>query len=264
MRVYLLVLLSLAAFPAQAQADQTDQAVQAKTKLCESANFRFAGWQPPSIDSLDLRSFEKSGDSLIDQVQFNAQRSPAGHSYLGKKYLARLFGYDGNFKDETMSDWIARESYQRQGGNTLRAVWEKWYYEHPKKLQIPLYPHNPKLGPEDPRRLFHSQAEIYEYSQCVLQDVMKAKCEQRLGFKLDWNLHQVEVHKRADGDFYCAASWINDNKAYAAKMRQKSEAVSAAQEFRASRDGKVTSAESGGSSNQNRGFVPGAARAGAN
>jgi hypothetical protein len=98
-----------------------------------------------------------------------ARPGPYGHSELGFRYLARLFGYPGRFgKREDVEDWLVREEHdhyaQKKG---LWNLWDRWVVHAPKRLSVPRGRFSALPVNGNPRMFFLDERDRYAHSRCL-------------------------------------------------------------------------------------------------
>ena len=125
-------------FVATALAAEDDS--EPRPQYCEEPKVLIRG-EPEKHDSPrdeDILNPEEKGNPELAR-RLAATPGPYGHSELGFRYLARLFGYPGRFGTKDMvEEWIVlQEAENRSLKQGLWELWEKWAIEGPKRLAVP-------------------------------------------------------------------------------------------------------------------------------
>ena len=108
---------------------------------CEEPGFILRG-EPErhsDPDDEDVLNAEERGNLRLAR-RLAASPGPYGHSALGYRYIARLFGYRGRFgSPRLVEDWILNQEADRFGRRKgMWKVWEHWVMHPPKLVEIRL------------------------------------------------------------------------------------------------------------------------------
>lgn len=134
-----------------------------------------------------------------------AEPGPYGHSEMGFRYLARMFGYPEEFRGrERVERWIAEQEVNRPAENRgLRKLWERWVVNAPKRLATPMGPVGQIPADGNPEIFFRDLYEKADHSSCVQLDIAKLRCENYLGGRQIQSTDSV-YFGRPGGRGYCA------------------------------------------------------------
>lgn len=113
---------------------------QEEPKFCEEPSNVILRNDPPDRSKIapSLLNPEEMTDSEAGR-KLASTPGPYGHSELGFRYLARLFGYPHKFEGrEKVEAWIAeQEINNRRQKNGLRKIWQKWVVKGEYRLSVP-------------------------------------------------------------------------------------------------------------------------------
>jgi hypothetical protein len=131
---------------------------------------------------------------------------PYGHSELGFRHLARLFGYPGKFGDkEKVEEWISLEeinNYQVKRG--LRQIWQEWVVEGKKRLPVPTGAVAEIPANASAQIFFDDLADLTDHARCVGDALDKKYCENYVG-QIWWSAEdRVSFGKPEKGKRVCA------------------------------------------------------------
>lgn len=160
------------------------------------------GQMPPLLSAEEAKDPE-AGRNLA------AQPGPYGHSELGFRYLARLFGYPGDFSggQPAVERWIAEEETNHYLENKgMRGVWEKWVVNAPKRLSVPVGPVSRIPANANPDIFFSNVYQKASLGRCISMDLAVLQCENYLGYVKLKKGHVVYFGKPG-GRAPCKAHW---------------------------------------------------------
>ncbi len=138
-----------------------------------------------------------------------AQPGPYGHSELGFRYLARLFGYPGDFQggQPAVERWVAEQEVNNYLENKgLKQVWEKWVVNAPKRLSVPVGPVRRIPADANPDIFFKNIYEKASLGRCISFDLAELQCENHLGY-VNLKKGHVVYFGKPGGRAPCKAHW---------------------------------------------------------
>ncbi|MCO5144317.1 MAG: hypothetical protein M9962_14615 [Oligoflexia bacterium] len=119
---------------------------------------------------------EKEKQDPLALQKLASQSGQHGHSELGYRYLARLFGYDGEFREDTnIKDELAKKNYPLEVG--LLEAWDKWVVNAKKRLTVPLGPVDEIPEKAGPDIFFEDVADQLKYTKCIQDEIGTSLCE---------------------------------------------------------------------------------------
>jgi hypothetical protein len=157
-----------------------DASPDARPQYCGEPIFIIHG-EPEAHDSPrdeEVLSTEENADPELAQ-SLAATPGPYGHSELGFRYLARLFGYPGKFTTrEQVEKWLISqeaEKYSQKKG--LWKIWEHWVVNSKKRLAVPrgAVSELPRNG--DPDMFFLDARDRATHAHCVKLEIATQLCE---------------------------------------------------------------------------------------
>lgn len=175
--------------------------------LCQEPGYKIkappVAQAPESVAALlnpEEAADAESGRKLV------AKPGPYGHSEMGFRYLARLFGYPGEFRGrEGVERWVAEQEVNRPAENRgLRKLWDRWVVNAPKRLATPVGPVRKIPADGSPEVFFRDLYEKAEHTRCVQQEIATLRCENYLGGRTLQSTDHV-YFGRAGGRGFCAA-----------------------------------------------------------
>lgn len=147
---------------------------------CDEPIFIIHG-EPEAHDSPrdeEVLSAEEAADPELAQM-LAATPGPYGHSELGFRYLARLFGYQGNFAThEEVEAWlVTQEAKDHAHKKGLWKIWEHWVVNADKRLAVPrgAVSDLPRNG--DPNMFFLDARDRATHARCVKLEIATRLCE---------------------------------------------------------------------------------------
>ena len=192
-----LAILLLASAPAFAVEDPSDP----RPVYCEEPNYIVRG-EPEAHDSPrdeDVLNPEEAADPAIAQT-LAATPGPYGHSELGFRYLARLFGYTGSFSSrEKVEAWLSSQEAEHNAAKKgMWKLWEKWVVNPGKRLAVPRVAVSelPRYG--DPDMFFLDSRDRAAHSKCLKTELAAQLCQNYEG--------RGRAFKDADMILYSASS----------------------------------------------------------
>lgn len=144
-------------------------------KFCEPPDYLVRA--PASLPSFELESLltrqEKEKPGSLEELF--RRPGPFGHSELGFRHLARVFGYKGSFgKASEVELWIVK----REATDTLYrgsyALWKKWVSEPETALK----PRHPEV---EFTSFFTQPKDSVEFSSCLSTELSRLRCENYIG-----------------------------------------------------------------------------------
>jgi hypothetical protein len=198
----LLYFLATASFAADDTAD--------RPKYCDEPEYLIRG-EPEKHASPrdeDLLNPEEQADPALAQ-QLAASPGPYGHSELGFRYLARLFGYPGRFgSQKQIEDWIMlQEAQDPQMKKGLWQVWEHWVVNSPKRLSVPRGPVRELPLDGNPDMFFLDIRDRAAHARCLKVELSAQFCVNYLGrdrpLKPKDMVHYASTPAGADKFGYC-------------------------------------------------------------
>jgi hypothetical protein len=156
----------------------------------------------------ELLNAEEASDPDLAQ-SLAATPGPYGHSELGFRYLARVFGYPGKFTTrEAVEAWLVTqeaEGHARKKG--LWEVWEHWVVNANKRLSVPRGAVNALPRNGDPDMFFIDNRDRMAHARCVKVEIATKLCENYYGRnrKMMENdvVHFAGTNKGAEKFGYC-------------------------------------------------------------
>lgn len=159
----------------------------------------------PNTSAFDLTAPADKAHAASPSAKtaFLESETASGHSRLGHRFLARLFGYKGELKDgQEVEEWLLAEEMKNPRMRGMMKLWEKWNETSPLLLTVVDYDETKNLY--DPSRLFSSPAEELEFTKCVAQEIAELKCANFSGNRdLGDSMAQVYYSKDPDAQVFC-------------------------------------------------------------
>jgi hypothetical protein len=132
--------------------------------------------------NLPLVSAEEAQDPQIGR-KLASEPGPYGHSELGFRYLARLFGYTGGFGSKAeVENWLADQElkdYQNKKG--LHDVWNEWVVNPAKRLSVPIGGVEAIPALAGPEIFFQNRFDQDSFDRCLAVRLKTMACENYLG-----------------------------------------------------------------------------------
>ena len=180
LKIIIIYTALLATIPARAE----EQEESSRPSYCPEPVFSIRNDRMPASEALNLPlvSEQEAADPEIGR-KLATTPGPYGHSELGFRYLARLFGYKGKFggKDE-VEGWLAeqeRSDYRAKRG--LHQAWEQWVVSPAKRLSVPAGPVSSIPARAGPEIFFRDGADQGSFDYCIAVRLKTMACENYLG-----------------------------------------------------------------------------------
>lgn len=148
-------------------------------KFCDKPKFTMVGALP---DYSKVNPSLLNPDEVLDPEigrKLAIQPGPYGHSELGFRYLARLFGYPGTFEGkDKVERWLAEQEeneYNEKRG--LRYIWRRWVVDTKYRLAVPTGPISKIPANANPEIFFNDLYEKMDFSHCVRQEQATLFCQ---------------------------------------------------------------------------------------
>lgn len=158
-----------------------NSAAASEESFCPEPKYVMRSAAPmPKGEELNLLTEEEKNDPK-SAYRLSNTRGPYGHSELGYRFLARLFGYPGAFSSaREVEHWLEKRNARDHEYRGSTKIWEKWAKEERKRLRANSSSQFEDFK-DDPAVLFSDDREMYSYSECVSRDLAELRCENHIG-----------------------------------------------------------------------------------
>gem|GEM_PF-3869613 len=153
----------------------------AEGKFCEKPDYLVRA--PASLPSFNLDGLltrqEKEKAGTLEELF--KKPGPFGHSELGFRHLARVFGYQGDFaKPGEVDLWILKREATNSQFKGSYNLWKKWVRE-PENALKPRHP-EPEFT-----SFFAQPKDAVEFSSCLSTELSRLRCENYIGRAIEPN-----------------------------------------------------------------------------